>query len=161
VVVIENIITISVVSVEAGTHHGRVRVLDRDDAKESTGHGSLTPTLLHGGPGRAGGSEELGGIRGVLQYMQRSAIQASPDVLTAITGRWTSGAARHQTKVYPFRQHLEELQIADTTVGDPDTADYGKVRGDAVVTNQDAAVATYGVPTLVAKLPAQSNARES
>jgi oxepin-CoA hydrolase / 3-oxo-5,6-dehydrosuberyl-CoA semialdehyde dehydrogenase len=67
-------------------------VLDRDDAKESTGHGSPLPTLVHGGPGRAGGGEELGRIRGVLHHKQRTAIQASPDVMTAITGQWTKGA---------------------------------------------------------------------
>ena len=72
--------------------HGRILVLDRDDAKESTGHGSPLPVLVHGGPGRAGGGEELGGIRGVLHHMQRTAIQASPDMLTAITGRWTTGS---------------------------------------------------------------------
>ncbi|SBS79673.1 fused aldehyde dehydrogenase; enoyl-CoA hydratase [uncultured Mycobacterium sp.] len=99
--------------------HGRILVLDRDDAKESTGHGSPLPTLVHGGPGRAGGGEELGGIRGVLHFMQRSAIQASPDMLTAITGRWTTGSARTETDVHPFRKHLEELQIGDTIVGGP------------------------------------------
>ena len=74
--------------------HGRILVLDRDDAAESTGHGSPLPMLVHGGPGRAGGGEELGGIRGVLHHMQRTAIQASPDMLTAITGRWTTGSQR-------------------------------------------------------------------
>jgi len=102
-------------------HHGRVLVLDRDDAKESTGHGSPLPTLVHGGPGRAGGGEELGGIRGVLHHMQRTAIQASPDMMTAITGQWTKGAARDQTAVHPFRKHLEELNIGDTVVGGPRT----------------------------------------
>ncbi len=100
-------------------YHGRMLVLDRDDAKESTGHGSPLPTLVHGGPGRAGGGEELGGIRGVLHYMQRSAIQATPDMLTAITGRWTSGAQRTQSTIHPFRKHLEELNIGDTIVGGP------------------------------------------
>ncbi|MCU1697918.1 MAG: putative phenylacetic acid degradation protein PaaN [Mycobacterium sp.] len=102
-------------------HHGRVLVLDRDDAKESTGHGSPLPTLVHGGPGRAGGGEELGGIRGVLHHMQRTAIQASPDMMTAITGQWTKGAVRDQTAVHPFRKHLEELKIGDTIVGGPRT----------------------------------------
>ena len=74
--------------------HGRLLVLDRDDAGESTGHGSPLPTLVHGGPGRAGGGEEMGGLRGVLHYMQRTAIQASPRVLTAVTGRWAPGAER-------------------------------------------------------------------
>ncbi|WP_297593592.1 phenylacetic acid degradation bifunctional protein PaaZ [Mycobacterium sp.] len=102
-------------------YHGRMLVLDRDDAKESTGHGSPLPTLVHGGPGRAGGGEELGGIRGVLRHMQRSAVQASPDMLTAITGRWTTGAARDVGDVHPFRKHLEELRIGDTIIGGPRT----------------------------------------
>jgi oxepin-CoA hydrolase/3-oxo-5,6-dehydrosuberyl-CoA semialdehyde dehydrogenase len=228
-------------------HHGRVLVLDRDDARESTGHGSPLPTLVHGGPGRAGGGEELGGIRGVLHHMQRTAVQGSPDMLTAISGRWTRGTAQAQTEVHPFRKHLEELHIGDTVVGGPrvvsladinhfaeftgdtfyahtdpeaaaqnplfggivahgylvvslaaglfvepnpgpvlanfgvdslrfltpvkaddsltvtltakqltprNSADYGEVRWDAVVTNQDdSPVATYDVLTLVAKLP--------
>ena len=78
--------------------HGRILVLDRDDAGESTGHGSPLPMLVHGGPGRAGGGEELGGVRGVLHHMQRTAIQASPDMLTAITGRWTTGLARRDDR---------------------------------------------------------------
>ncbi|HEY5419422.1 MAG TPA: phenylacetic acid degradation bifunctional protein PaaZ [Marmoricola sp.] len=94
--------------------HGRILVLDRDDAKESTGHGSPLPVLVHGGPGRAGGGEELGGIRGVLHHMQRSAIQASPDMLTAITGRWTTGSQQTVTDVHPFRKSLAELRIGDT-----------------------------------------------
>lgn len=102
-------------------YHGRVLVLDRDDARESTGHGSPLPTLVHGGPGRAGGGEELGGIRGVLHFMHRTAIQAGPDMMTAITGRWTIGASRTVTEVHPFRKHLEELAIGDTIVGGPRT----------------------------------------
>ncbi|MFD4640133.1 phenylacetic acid degradation bifunctional protein PaaZ [Lentzea sp. NPDC058436] len=93
--------------------HGRILVLDRDDAKESTGHGSPLPMLVHGGPGRAGGGEELGGVRGVLHHMQRTAIQASPDMLTAITGRWTTGSQRVADEVHPFRKSLAELRIGD------------------------------------------------
>ncbi|GHH30723.1 phenylacetic acid degradation bifunctional protein PaaZ [Lentzea cavernae] len=93
--------------------HGRILVLDRDDAKESTGHGSPLPMLVHGGPGRAGGGEELGGVRGVLHHMQRTAIQASPDMLTAITGRWTTGSKRLADDVHPFRKSLAELKIGD------------------------------------------------
>ena len=96
--------------------HGRVLVLDRDDAAESTGHGSPLPVLVHGGPGRAGGGEELGGIRGVLHHMQRTAIQASPDMLTAITGRWTTGSLRNDDEVHPFRKSLAELRIGDSIV---------------------------------------------
>ncbi|OPX13277.1 phenylacetic acid degradation bifunctional protein PaaZ [Mycobacterium sp. AT1] len=94
--------------------HGRLLVLDRDDAAESTGHGSPLPTLVHGGPGRAGGGEELGGIRGVLHHMQRTAIQASPDMLTAITGRWTTGSQRAVGDLHPFRKSLAALKIGDS-----------------------------------------------
>ena len=98
-------------------YHGRLLVLDREDGKEAAtagGHGSPLPVLVHGGPGRAGGGEELGGIRAVLHLMQRSAIEASPDVLTAITGTWTGGAKRHLTEVHPFRKSLAELAVGDT-----------------------------------------------
>ncbi|GAA2153374.1 phenylacetic acid degradation bifunctional protein PaaZ [Actinomadura napierensis] len=101
--------------------HGRVLVLDRDDAKESTGHGSPLPVLVHGGPGRAGGGEELGGIRGVLHHMQRTAVQASPDKLTAVTGQWTAGAARTESGVHPFRKSLADLRIGDTIASAPRT----------------------------------------
>ncbi len=103
-------------------HHGRLHFLDRDDAKTSTGHGSPLPHLIHGGPGRAGGGEELGGIRGVKHYMQRTAIQGSPDHLTAITGEWHRGAAINRvtradvtagTGVHPFRKDLATLRIGD------------------------------------------------
>lgn len=99
--------------------HGRILVLDRDDAAESTGHGSPLPMLVHGGPGRAGGGEELGGVRGVLHHMQRSAIQASPDMLTAITGRWTRGSQRTVTPEHPFRHSLATLAVGDTIVSEP------------------------------------------
>ena len=98
--------------------HGRLLVLDRDDAAESTGHGSPLPTLVHGGPGRAGGGEELGGIRGVLHHMQRTAIQGSPDMLTAITGRWMTGAQRGTDEVHPFRKDLASLRIGDSITSD-------------------------------------------
>jgi oxepin-CoA hydrolase / 3-oxo-5,6-dehydrosuberyl-CoA semialdehyde dehydrogenase len=98
--------------------HGRLLVLDRDDAAESTGHGSPLPMLVHGGPGRAGGGEEMGGVRGVLHHMQRTAVQASPRVLAAVTGRWVSGAPR-STGVHPFRKSLAELRTGDTVVAGP------------------------------------------
>ena len=100
----------------AAAFHGRVHVLDRDDARESTGHGSPLPVLVHGGPGRAGGGEELGGIRGVLHHMQRTAVQASPAALQAITGVYVRGAARVEDGVHPFRKSLHELQVGDTVV---------------------------------------------
>jgi oxepin-CoA hydrolase / 3-oxo-5,6-dehydrosuberyl-CoA semialdehyde dehydrogenase len=100
--------------------HGRLLVLDTDDAKESTGHGSPLPPLVHGGPGRAGGGEEMGGIRGVLHYMQRTAVQASPRALTAITGRWVPGSPRGEGE-HPFRKSLTELRVGDSVVAGPRT----------------------------------------
>ncbi|MGH8118920.1 MAG: phenylacetic acid degradation bifunctional protein PaaZ [Rhodanobacteraceae bacterium] len=97
-------------------YHGRLLIVDRDCAKESTGHGSPLPVLVHGGPGRAGGGEEMGGVRGVMHYLQRTALQGSPDMLTAITGRWMPGAARRTGDVHPFRKHLEDLEVGDTIV---------------------------------------------
>lgn len=94
-------------------HNGRVLLLDRDDVRSSTGHGSPLPGLVHGGPGRAGGGEELGGIRAVLHHMQRTAIQGSPDMLTAITGIWHAGATAVSSGIHPFRKTLGELRIGD------------------------------------------------
>lgn len=98
----------------AATHHGRILVLNREDAKESTGHGSPLPMLIHGGPGRAGGGEEMGGIRGVKHYMQRVAIQGSPTAITAITQIYQQGAATVEEEKHPFRKYFEELQIGDS-----------------------------------------------
>ncbi|GMU70274.1 MAG: putative phenylacetic acid degradation protein PaaN [Steroidobacteraceae bacterium] len=94
--------------------HGRLLVVNRDCARESTGHGSPLPGLVHGGPGRAGGGEEMGGLRGVLHYMQRTALQGSPQTLTAVTGRWLRGAAERQDSVHPFRRAFGELEIGTT-----------------------------------------------
>jgi oxepin-CoA hydrolase/3-oxo-5,6-dehydrosuberyl-CoA semialdehyde dehydrogenase len=99
--------------------HGRLLVLDAEDAKESTGHGSPMPQLVHGGPGRAGGGEEMGGIRGVLHHMQRTAVQGSPNVLGAVTGQWVPGADRTLTDVHPFRKSLAELKVGDAVVAGP------------------------------------------
>jgi oxepin-CoA hydrolase / 3-oxo-5,6-dehydrosuberyl-CoA semialdehyde dehydrogenase len=99
--------------------HGRLLVLDRDDAAESTGHGSPLPMLVHGGPGRAGGGEEMGGVRGILHHMQRTAVQASPGVLAAVTGRWVPGATRNTDGAHPFRKSLAELRPGDTVVAGP------------------------------------------
>jgi len=123
--------------------HGRILVLDRDDAAESTGHGSPLPMLVHGGPGRAGGGEELGGIRGVLHHMQRTAIQASPDLMTAITGRWTTGAQRTVEDVHPFRKSLATLRVGDTvetdarTVTLEDIAHFAEFTGDTFYAHTD------------------------
>jgi oxepin-CoA hydrolase/3-oxo-5,6-dehydrosuberyl-CoA semialdehyde dehydrogenase len=99
--------------------HGRILVLDRDDAAESTGHGSPLPMLVHGGPGRAGGGEELGGVRAVLHHMQRTAVQATPDILTAVGNKWVTGSQRNDDGVHPFRKNLAQLRIGDTSVGGP------------------------------------------
>jgi oxepin-CoA hydrolase/3-oxo-5,6-dehydrosuberyl-CoA semialdehyde dehydrogenase len=94
--------------------HGRMLVIDRTNAKESTGHGSPLPVLVHGGPGRAGGSEEMGGIRGVKHYMQRTALQSSPTLIAAITEQWVAGAPKHVIDIHPFRLKMSELAIGDT-----------------------------------------------
>jgi phenylacetic acid degradation protein PaaN len=97
-------------------YHGRIMVLDRTSAKESTGHGSPLPNLVHGGPGRAGGGEELGGIRGVLHYMQRTALQGSPTALTGIVREYMQGAAQKTGGPHPFRKYFDELEIGDTLI---------------------------------------------
>src|SRR5881392_1144972 len=94
--------------------HGRIMLVNRHSAKESTGHGSPLPHLVHGGPGRAGGGEEMGGVRGVMHYMQRTAVQGTPDVVTAVTGRWVRGARELQPGTHPFRKPFAQLAIGDT-----------------------------------------------
>jgi oxepin-CoA hydrolase/3-oxo-5,6-dehydrosuberyl-CoA semialdehyde dehydrogenase len=95
-------------------YHGRILVVNRHCAKESTGHGSPLPTLVHGGPGRAGGGEEMGGVRGVMHYMQRTAVQGTPATIAAVTGRWMRGATELDPGVHPFRKPLHELRVGDT-----------------------------------------------
>jgi len=97
-----------------GPWHGRVMIGNRVSAKSSTGHGSPLPVLVHGGPGRAGGGEEMGGIRGVLHYMQRTAVQGSPDTITSIGGRWVRGSRIRDPGVHPFRIPFNDLQLGDT-----------------------------------------------
>ncbi len=101
--------------------HGRLLVLDDDAAPESTGHGSPLPMLVHGGPGRAGGGEEMGGMRGVFHHMQRTAVQASPRMLRAVTGRWVKGAPRNLDDAHPFTKPLSRLRIGDTIHAGPRT----------------------------------------
>ncbi|NNF61328.1 MAG: phenylacetic acid degradation bifunctional protein PaaZ [Gammaproteobacteria bacterium] len=101
-------------ALELAPFHGRLVLINRDCAGESTGHGSPLPHLVHGGPGRAGGSEELGGVRGVKHYMQRSALQGSPATLAAITNRWIRGGREKQPSTHPFRLSFEELEIGHT-----------------------------------------------
>jgi oxepin-CoA hydrolase / 3-oxo-5,6-dehydrosuberyl-CoA semialdehyde dehydrogenase len=120
----------------AAALHGRILVLDRDAAIESTGHGSPLPVLKHGGPGRAGGGEELGGMRAVMHYLQRAAIQGSPKMISAITGEFMRGAPLVETEVHPFRRHFEELQIGESllthrrTVTEADIVSFGGISGD-------------------------------
>jgi oxepin-CoA hydrolase/3-oxo-5,6-dehydrosuberyl-CoA semialdehyde dehydrogenase len=127
--------------------HGRLLVLDRDDASESTGHGSPLPMLVHGGPGRAGGGEEMGGIRGVTHHMQRTAVQASPKVLAAITKRWQPGTERTIDGVHPFRKSLAELRVGDTVIRGPrtvtaeDIAHFAAFTGDTFYAHTDAVAA--------------------
>lgn len=116
--------------------HGRILVLDRECAKESTGHGSPMPMLVHGGPGRAGGGEEMGGLRGIKHYMQRTAIQGHPTTLTAITQQHQPGSARPESEVHLFRKHFEALNVGDTvttarhTVTEADIVNFANVSGD-------------------------------
>jgi oxepin-CoA hydrolase/3-oxo-5,6-dehydrosuberyl-CoA semialdehyde dehydrogenase len=95
-------------------YHGRMIVINRHCAAESTGHGSPLPHLVHGGPGRAGGGEEMGGVRGVLHYMQRTAVQGSPQTLSTIGNRWIKGADQEEADVHPFRKTFEQLKVGDT-----------------------------------------------
>jgi oxepin-CoA hydrolase/3-oxo-5,6-dehydrosuberyl-CoA semialdehyde dehydrogenase len=100
----------------AATHHGRILVLNNECAKESTGHGSPLPLLVHGGPGRAGGGEEMGGIRGVKHYLQRTALQGSPTTITAITNVYQQNAKGKDPGKHPFKKYFEELQIGDQII---------------------------------------------
>jgi oxepin-CoA hydrolase/3-oxo-5,6-dehydrosuberyl-CoA semialdehyde dehydrogenase len=126
-----------------GPYHGRLLVLDRSSAKESTGHGSPMPHLVHGGPGRAGGGEEMGGKRGVLHYLQRVAVQGSPDVIAAVTNEWTTGARRLETGVHPFRRWFDEIQIGEAlvthrrTVTEADVVNFACLSGDFFYAHMD------------------------
>ncbi len=127
--------------------HGRVLVIDRDCAKESTGHGSPLPMLVHGGPGRAGGGEELGGIRGVFHYMQRTALQGSPRRLTNLTRRWTKGAPAPADGPHPFTRDYDTLQIGETVQTPPrtvtldDIEHFARFTGDMFYAHMDEAAA--------------------
>lgn len=124
-------------------YHGRVLVLNSEDARESTGHGSPLPVLVHGGPGRAGGGEELGGMRGVLHHMQRTAIQGTPNVLTAVGNKWVAGSDRITGDVHPFRKDLGELRLGDTIVAGPrkvtgaDIEHFAEFTGDTFYAHTD------------------------
>ncbi|BBP83310.1 bifunctional aldehyde dehydrogenase/enoyl-CoA hydratase [Pseudomonas sp. Pc102] len=120
----------------AAALHGRLHILDRESAAESTGHGSPLPMLKHGGPGRAGGGEELGGLRAVKHYLQRTAVQGSPTMLAAVTGEYVRGAKLIETEVHPFRRWFDELQVGESllthrrTVTEADIVNFGCLSGD-------------------------------
>jgi oxepin-CoA hydrolase/3-oxo-5,6-dehydrosuberyl-CoA semialdehyde dehydrogenase len=123
--------------------HGRILVVDRDCAGESTGHGSPLPGLVHGGPGRAGGGEELGGIRGVHHYLQRTALQGSPARLSALTRTWLQGAPAPVAATHPFRRNYEEIQVGETvetparTITIADIEHFAEFTGDAFYAHMD------------------------
>jgi oxepin-CoA hydrolase/3-oxo-5,6-dehydrosuberyl-CoA semialdehyde dehydrogenase len=130
-------------TIGAACMHGRILVLNSECAKESTGHGSPMPMLVHGGPGRAGGGEEMGGKRGVFHYLQRTAIQGSPTTITAITGQYQQGAKQIEKDIHPFRQYFEDLEIGETlitakhTVTDADVVNFANVSGDHFYAHTD------------------------
>ena len=129
--------------IESATHHGRILVLNRDCAKESTGHGSPMPMLVHGGPGRAGGGEEMGGMRGVKHYLQRCAIQGSPSTLTEITQQYQYGGTYKDGGVHPFRKYFEDLIIGETiithkrTITEADIINFANVSWDHFYAHTD------------------------
>ncbi len=127
----------------AAPYHGRILVLNRDAAKESTGHGSPMPLMSHGGPGRAGGGEEMGGTRGVKHYLQRTAIQGTPTTLTHLTGVYQYGGKVIEDPVHPFRKHFEELKVGEVwmtakhTVTVTDIVNFANVSGDHFYAHTD------------------------
>lgn len=128
----------------AACMHGRILVLNADCAKESTGHGSPMPMLTHGGPGRAGGGEEMGGKRGVFHYLQRTAIQGSPTTLTKVMGQYQYGAQYIEKDIHPFKRYFEDLEIGETlitakhTVHEADIVNFANVSGDNFYAHMDA-----------------------
>ena len=132
-------------------YHGRFMVLDRTSAGESTGHGSPLPSLVHGGPGRAGGGEEMGGVRGVLHYMQRTAVQGSPTMLTAVMDQWMPGAEQTRDPVHPFRKTFDDLEIGETlitgtrTFTQQDVEAFADLSGDHFYAHMDDEAARGGI----------------
>ncbi|MBX3146472.1 MAG: phenylacetic acid degradation bifunctional protein PaaZ [Gemmatimonadales bacterium] len=124
-------------------YHGRLLVINRHSAGESTGHGSPMPHLIHGGPGRAGGGEEMGGIRGVMHYLQRTAIQGSPETLTRITNLWMKGADTPTDVAHPFSKYFDDIKIGDTlfthrrTVTEADVVNFAGISGDYFYAHTD------------------------
>jgi len=135
----------------AAAFHGRILILNRESAKESTGHGSPMPLLMHGGPGRAGGGEEMGGLRGVKHYLQTTALQGHPTMLTEITKVYQYGGQYKEDAVHPFQKHFEDLQIGETlitakhTVTEADITNFANVSGDHFYAHTDA-TALEGTP---------------
>ncbi|WP_171170030.1 MULTISPECIES: phenylacetic acid degradation bifunctional protein PaaZ [unclassified Ruegeria] len=135
------------VALGAGAYHGRLYFNNRDSMKESTGHGSPLPHMVHGGPGRAGGGEEMGGVRGVKHYMQRTAIQGSPDLLTAIGNKWVPGATEVEGPAHPFTRRFHELAIGETlhtaprTITMEDIEHFANFTGDTFYAHMDQAAA--------------------
>lgn len=134
--VTENLATAAKVVPAAARLHGRLHILNAEAAEESTGHGSPLPMLKHGGPGRAGGGEELGGLRAVKHYLQRAAVQGSPSMLMAVTSEYVRGAQVLETEVHPFRRHFEDLTVGESllthrrTVTEADIVNFGCLSGD-------------------------------
>ena len=130
-------------TVNAASTHGRILVLNRDCAKESTGHGSPMPLLTHGGPGRAGGGEEMGGKRGILHYLQRTAIQGHPTTISKITNQYQVGGKQEEAKPHVFRKYFEELDIGETVFTDTHTVtldnieDFAEISGDKFYAHMD------------------------
>jgi len=124
--------------------HGRILVLNSDCAKESTGHGSPMPLLVHGGPGRAGGGEEMGGKRGVFHYLQRTAIQGSPTTISSILNNYQYGGKYIEKDIHPFKKHFEELEIGETlitakrTITEADIVNFSNVSWDHFYAHTDA-----------------------
>ncbi len=133
------------------SHHGRLMVLNRHSAKASTGHGSPLPQLVHGGPGRAGGGEEMGGIRGALHFMQRTAVQGSPTTLTRVSNEWIRGANEKSDAVHPFRKFYDEIEVGETlitgtrTVTEKDISDFAAISGDHFYAHMDDAAAKESI----------------
>ena len=131
------------VALGTASHHGRLMLVNRQSAKESTGHGSPMPHLVHGGPGRAGGGEEMGGVRGVLHYMQRTALQGSPTTLSRVVNEYIAGAAQKIDRVHPFRKYFDELEIGETlvthrrTITEADIVNFAGISGDFFYAHMD------------------------
>lgn len=139
------------VALGTASHHGRLMIVNRESAKGSTGHGSPLPGLVHGGPGRAGGGEEMGGVRGALHYMQRTALQGSPTTLTRVSDEWIKGGAQLSDQVHPFQKHFDDLEIGETliterrTITEADTEKFADLSGDHFYAHMDDAAARASI----------------